>query len=81
MATRHNTSCSGSKLNLRSFKSSEHINEKGDGPYNGFGYMPRQRRYRIGAPVKGYIYLFCLPLSCARYLDETSRTDTLLGKT
>ena len=33
--TRHNTSCSNSKykLKLRSFKSSEHINEKGDGPY------------------------------------------------
>ena len=23
--------------NFRSFKSSEHINEKGDGPYHGFG--------------------------------------------
>ena len=23
---------------MRSFKSSEHINEKGDGPYRGFGY-------------------------------------------
>ena len=27
------------KLKLRSFKSSEHINEKGDGPYRGFGYL------------------------------------------
>ena len=26
------------KLKLRSFKSSEHIFEKGDGPYRGFGY-------------------------------------------
>ena len=26
------------KLKLRSFKSSEHINEKGDGPYCGFDY-------------------------------------------
>ena len=26
------------KIKLRSFKSSEHINEKGDGPYHGFGY-------------------------------------------
>ena len=26
------------KLNLRTFKSSEHINEKGDGPYRGFDY-------------------------------------------
>ena len=26
------------KLKLRSFKSSEHINEKGDGPYRGFDY-------------------------------------------
>ena len=26
----------GIKINLRSFKSSEHINEKGDGPYRGF---------------------------------------------
>ena len=25
------------KIKLRSFKSSEHINEKGDGPHNGFG--------------------------------------------
>ena len=24
---------------MRSFKSSEHINEKGDGPYHGFGYL------------------------------------------
>ena len=27
------------KINLRSFKSSEYINEKGDGPYHGFGYL------------------------------------------
>ena len=27
------------KIKLRSFKSSERINEKGDGPYNGFGYL------------------------------------------
>ena len=27
------------KIKLRSFKSSEHINEKGDGPNNGFGYL------------------------------------------
>ena len=27
------------KIKLRSFKSSEHINEKGDGPYRGFGYL------------------------------------------
>ena len=27
------------KIKLRSFKSSEHINEKGDGPYCGFGYL------------------------------------------
>ena len=27
------------KLKLKSFKSSEHINEKGDGPYHGFGYL------------------------------------------
>ena len=26
-------------LKLRSFKSSEHINEKGDGPYRDFGYI------------------------------------------
>ena len=26
------------KFKLRSFKSSEHINEKGDGPYRGFDY-------------------------------------------
>ena len=26
------------KLKLRSFKSSEHINEKGDGPYRSFDY-------------------------------------------
>ena len=26
------------KINLRSFKSSEHIFEEGDGPYRGFGY-------------------------------------------
>ena len=31
-----------SKLKLRSFKISEHINEKGDGPYRGFGYIPSQ---------------------------------------
>ena len=24
---------------MRSFKSSEHINEKGDGPNRGFGYL------------------------------------------
>ena len=27
------------KIKLRSFKSREHINEKGDGPYSGFGYL------------------------------------------
>ena len=27
------------KIKPRSFKSSEHINEKGDGPYRGFGYL------------------------------------------
>ena len=26
------------RIKLRSFKRSEHINEKGDGPYRGFGY-------------------------------------------
>ena len=26
------------KLKLRSFQSSEHINEKGDGPYRGFDH-------------------------------------------
>ena len=27
------------KIKLRSFKSSERNNEKGDGPYRGFGYL------------------------------------------
>ena len=27
------------KMILRSIKSSEHVNEKGDGPYRGFGYL------------------------------------------
>ena len=27
------------KIELRSFKRSEHIYEKGDGPYPGFGYL------------------------------------------
>ena len=27
------------KIKLRSFKSSECINEKGDGPYHGFGFL------------------------------------------
>ena len=27
------------KINVRSFKSSEQINEKGDGPFRGFGYL------------------------------------------
>ena len=27
------------KIKLRSLKSSEHINEKGGGPYRGFGYL------------------------------------------
>ena len=27
------------KIKLRSFKSSEYINEKGDGPYHSFGYL------------------------------------------
>ena len=27
------------KIKLRSFKSSKHINEKGDGPYRGYGYL------------------------------------------
>ena len=27
------------KIELRSFKSSEHINEGRDGPYHGFGYL------------------------------------------
>ena len=27
------------KMKLRSFKSVEHINEKADGPYRGFGYL------------------------------------------
>ena len=29
----------GIKIKLRSFKSNEHINEKVDGPYRGFGYL------------------------------------------
>ena len=29
----------GNKNKQRSFKSSEHINEKGDGSYRGFGYL------------------------------------------
>ena len=29
----------GIKIKLRSFKISEHIYEKGDGPYRGFGYL------------------------------------------
>ena len=29
---------SSKNINLRSFKSSEHINEKGGGPYHGFDY-------------------------------------------
>ena len=27
------------KIKLGSFKSSEHIKDKGDGPYRGFGYL------------------------------------------
>ena len=27
------------KIKLRSYKSSENINEKGDGPYRSFGYL------------------------------------------
>ena len=27
------------KIQLRSFESSKHINEKADGPYRGFGYL------------------------------------------
>ena len=27
------------KITLRSFQSSDRINEKGDGPYRGFGYL------------------------------------------
>ena len=27
------------KIKLRSFNSGEYINEKGDGPYRGFGYL------------------------------------------
>ena len=30
---------SGELIKLRLFKSSEYINEKGDGPYHGFGYL------------------------------------------
>ena len=29
----------GIKIKLKSFKSSEHISEKEDGPYRGFGYL------------------------------------------
>ena len=39
---RHNTSYSNSKkkvIKLRSFKSSEHINERRDEPYHGFGHL------------------------------------------
>ena len=35
----HSTECSSDKTNLRSFKSSEHINENTDGSYRGFGYL------------------------------------------
>ena len=39
-ATRPNTAAViANKIKLRSFKSSEHINEKGDGKYHGFGYL------------------------------------------
>ena len=37
-ASTNSVAITNKKLKLRSFKSSEHINEKGDGPYRGFDY-------------------------------------------
>ena len=39
----------GNKNNMRSFKSSEHINKKGDGPYSDFAQIPG-RRITYGNP-------------------------------
>ena len=36
------------KIELRSFKSSEHINERRDGPYHGFGYLSLFSEARFG---------------------------------
>ena len=41
----------GNKNKLRSFKTSEHINEKTDGPFHGFGYLS----------------LFCDPIDLAKW--------------
>ena len=45
----HDTASAKKKSKLRFFKSSEHINEKGDGPYHGFGFFIRQK------PIKSNI--------------------------
>ena len=36
---------------MRSFKSSEHIDEKGGGSYRGFGYLSLRRNISIGIPL------------------------------
>ena len=49
------------KIKLRSFTSSEHINENGDGPYPGFGY----------SSLFGYLRKSCLENIIHRYQHET----------
>ena len=41
------------KINVRSFKSSEQINEKGDGPYRGFSYSTVQGDFHQPAHPRG----------------------------
>ena len=53
---------------LRSFKSSEYINEKGDGPYGGFGYLSL-----FSDPIDlaiCYIQIMSYPLLSVRQMVE-----------
>ena len=58
------------RIKLRSFKSSEHINEKGDGPFRGFGYLSL-----LSDPIdlatwnKSELLQFCIFQQGSRYKD------------
>ena len=61
----------GIKIKVRSFKSSEHINEKGGGPYRGFGYLSV-----FSDPIyfatwsQRELLLFCIFQQGSRYKDQ-----------
>ena len=58
------------KIKLGSFKSSEHIKEKGDGPYRGFGYLSLfSDPIYLATWSQRELLLFCIFQQGSRYKD------------